>query len=149
MKKVVVLRDLFVDTRASLGTCFVYDETDRQLFKKQSLERAWLDNKSRESCIPQGIYPLRLEYSDRFGKKLWEIKDVPGRSECKFHSANYWNQLNGCVALGNNRKYINRDLVLDVTSSRDTMTLFHQAMGDDTEAELHVLDILTLTTKSL
>lgn len=146
--KVVVLRDLFFDQQASLGTCYIYDG-NKQVFKKESLERGWVDNKNRVSCIPVGVYPLVLEHSPRFKKKLWEVKNVPGRSECKFHAANYWHQLNGCIALGNNRKYIDNDLIMDVTSSRDTMRKFHEVLSSETEVELHVMDILTLTKKSL
>ena len=148
MKKIVVIRDLFFHEKASLGTCIVYDKK-RQLFKKESLERGWIDNQNNISCIPEGVYPVKYEYSNKFRRFLWEIKDVPGRSECKFHAANYWKQLNGCVSLGNNRKDIDGDYVMDVTSSRDAMKAFHAAMGYDTEAELHVLDIMTLTTKSI
>lgn len=140
MKDVIIHRDLFFDKQASLGTCYVYDGRT-QLFKKESLERGWVDNQNRISCVPVGIYDLVLEYSDRFEKMLWEIKGVQDRSECKFHSMNYWWQSNGCVGLGNNRKFLDNDPIMDITSSRDTMKLFHKAMGNDTRARLDVRDI--------
>jgi len=143
LKDVFVVRDLFHGQEASLGTCIVYDG-DKQLFKSESLERAWLDNANNISCIPVGTYPLVLEHSPRFRKDLWEVKEVPGRAECKFHASNYWHQLNGCIALGNNRKDIDGDKVQDVTSSRKTMDAFHLAMGDDTKANLHIIDLLNL-----
>jgi len=143
MKDVYVIRDLFFDGKASLGTCFVYDGK-KQLFKSDSLERGWVNNESRISCIPTGNYELVLEHSNKFKKDLWEIKGVHGRSECKFHAANYWKQLNGCIALGKNRKYIDGDSIMDVTSSRDTMKLFHNALDGDKFANLHVIDILNL-----
>jgi hypothetical protein len=143
MKKVVVLRDIDIDGKATLGTCIVYDG-DKQLFKSECLERGWVNNMRNISCIPTGIYPLQLEYSPRFKKELWEVKDVPGRSECKFHSANYWRQLNGCLALGKERLYIDSDNILDVTDSRDTMDLFHEALEGDICAELQVFNVLDL-----
>lgn len=141
MRKVIILRDLFFSSSASLGTCLIYNQQGKQIFKKESLERGWVDNQNRISCVPEGVYSLEFEYSDRFKKELWELKGVPGRSECKFHAANYWHQLNGCIALGNNRKHIDGDLIMDVTSSRNTMTEFHNAMGTDTEAVVHIFDV--------
>lgn len=143
MKDVFVVRDLFYGNEASLGTCIVYDG-ENQLYKSETLERAWMDNLSNISCIPVGTYPLKLEYSPRFKKDLWEVKDVPGRSECKFHASNHWHQLNGCIALGNKRKDIDGDDVKDVTNSRRAMEAFHLAMGEDKEARLHVINLVDL-----
>lgn len=142
MKKVIIIRDLFFDQQASLGTCYILG-TD---FKAESLERGWVDNQNRISCVPVGTYPLKLEYSPKFKKKLWELYNVPNRTECKFHVANYWWQLNGCIALGNNRKYIDGDAVMDITSSADTMREFEAAMGPDTVAELHIFNLVDLAT---
>ncbi len=64
------------------------------------LELPWLDNEPYISCIPSGEYPLVLEYSPKFNQKLYEVKDVPGRSECKFHVANELSELSGCLAPG-------------------------------------------------
>lgn len=141
MKKVIVIRDTFFSDKATLGTCYVLDENNEQIFKSECLERGWVDNRRNLSCIPSGNYPLVLEYSPRFRKNLWEIKEVENRSECKFHSANYWHQLNGCIALGRNRKYIDGDLILDVTSSNNTMSEFHKALKGYSKLSLTVIDI--------
>lgn len=144
MFTVKIFRDTFFDQQASLGTCYVYNDKGDLVFKSESLERGWVNNQNQISCIPTGTYPLKLEYSDRFRKKLWEIYDVPNRSECKFHSANYWFELNGCIALGKQRKHIDGDAVMDITSSRDTMKLFHDALHGQTEAVLMVFNVSTL-----
>ena len=149
MYKVVIIRDKFFGDEASLGTCLVYDDEDKQVFKSESLERGWRDNMNRVSCVPVGKYQLKLEYSSRFRTSLYELKDVPNRSECKFHAANYWHQLNGCIALGNNRKYIDGDAVEDITSSRNTMKEFHDAMANKYHAELYVFDVPSLIVKSI
>lgn len=143
LKDVYIVRDLFFDRQASLGTCFVYDGK-AQLFKSESLERGWIDNKNNVSCIPTGIYDIVLEYSPRFKKNLWEVKGVPNRSECKFHPSNYFWQLNGCIALGQNRKFLDGDAVMDVTSSVNTVNAFHKALEGETWARLHVVNILEL-----
>ncbi|AGO49145.1 hypothetical protein Phi39:1_gp30 [Cellulophaga phage phi39:1] len=140
MKNILIVRDLFIDDKATLGVCFIFDE-GKQIFKSETLERAYLDNKKSISCIPAGNYEVALEYSPRFNKQLWEIKGVPGRSECKFHAANYWDQLNGCIALGRSRKKINSDDVLDITNSRNTMADFHAALEDQEQVILTIINI--------
>ena len=98
------------------------------LFTSISLERGWLDNKPNESCVPKGLYHTVSEYSNRFNKKLWEIYGVDGRSECKFHSANFWHQLNGCIALGRMVLDMDNDSIFDVTRSKDAMENFHDSL---------------------
>lgn len=140
MKTIIVNRDKGNDSQ-TLGVCYIKDECGEIIFKSEAIERGWLNNQSRVSCIPEGEYPVKLEYSNRFKKELYEIYGVPKRSECKFHAANYARQLNGCIALGNKRKDIDKDGNVDVTSSRDTMAKFHAAMGGDKEAILIVNNI--------
>lgn len=140
MTKVIIHRDKYLK-KATLGKCYVKYSNGRVVYVGNSLERAWLNNKRRVSCIPIGEYPLVLEFSPRFGKKLWEVKDVPNRSECKFHSANYWYQLNGCIALGVKRKDIDFDGVPDVTSSRNTLKKFHKLLQGETRVKLIIKDI--------
>lgn len=135
--KVEIVRD-WSDKNQTTGTCNVYNDSGRLIFSALSLERGSRDNKRNVSCIPYGEYPLVLEWSNRFQSDLWEIKNVPNRSECKFHSANYWYQLNGCIALGLDLKDINSDGYRDVTSSRLTMQRFHKAMGSSKTATLIV-----------
>lgn len=142
-KVVWVLRDLFFTGQASLGTCYVF-KGDKQLFKSESLERGWVNNKNRISCIPEGDYTLVYEWSHNFKTYLWELYGVDGRRECKFHAANFWWQLNGCIALGNNRKYIDGDSIMDVTSSRNTMRKFHKALKGQKRTLLHVRNVPNL-----
>lgn len=51
-------------------------------------------------CIPDGTYEVVLEYSNRFKRKLFEIKGVPNRSETKFHLGNHIDHSDGCVLVG-------------------------------------------------
>lgn len=140
MKTILINRDDSADEQ-TLGVCYVKDECDNIIFKSESIERGWKDNERRISCIPAGTYKVRLEHSNRFKKDLYEIYGVDGRSECKFHSANYARQLNGCIALGNKRTDIDGDGNKDVTSSRVTMARFHKAMDGDAEAVLIVKNL--------
>ena len=106
------------------------------IYVTESLERGWNNNERMISCVPKGRYTIKLEWSNRFGANLWELKNVPNRSECKLHSANYWNQLNGCIALGLSLRDINGDGEVDATSSRRAMKDFSKAMGNALEAEI-------------
>ncbi len=136
MKTIIVNRDE-VSPEQAMGVTYVADEACNLIFKAESIERGWLDNKKRVSCIPIGHYTARLEWSNKFKKMLWEIYGVPNRSECKFHAANYSRQLNGCIALGQNRRDIDNDGLKDVTSSKVTMKKFHEAL--DGEAQVDVI----------
>jgi len=139
MKVIRIVRD-WQDNNQTLGSCTVYSEDNKPLFSSVSLERGWRNNENNVSCVPLGTYTIVLEWSNRFKQKLWELKAVPGRSECKFHSANFWYQLNGCIALGRSLKDLNKDGYNDVTSSRSTMSAFHKALGNETRATLIITD---------
>lgn len=136
--KIVIIDRFKITDNYSLGICYIKHENNVVEYIGVSLERGWRNNEARVSCVPEGIYPLKLEHSDRFRKDLWELKEVPNRAECKFHTANYWRQLNGCIALGNKHLDIDKDGDPDVTSSRNTMKLFHEKMGNDTEAIIEI-----------
>lgn len=126
------------DENQTLGTCTIFNDEGVPMFSALSLERGWRNNKPDVSCVPVGCYKMKLEYSPRFKKDLWELKDVPGRSECKFHSANFWHELNGCISLGLQAIYINNDKYLDVTRSNPTMKIFHEVLRGLTEVELEI-----------
>jgi len=55
------------------------------------------------------------------------------------HAANYWHQLNGCIALGRRPADINNDGYMDVTSSKSTMKDFHKALKGYTKAILIII----------
>lgn len=63
-----------------------------------SLELPWLCNEVNISCIPRGIYKLKLTFSPRFKRQLWEVLNVPNRSGIRIHSANIVDELEGCIA---------------------------------------------------
>jgi hypothetical protein len=120
----------------TLGQCSILDVDLHIRFSSVSLERGWQNNKKNISCVPIGFYRLEYEYSNKFKRNLWELKEVPGRSECKFHSANYWRQLNGCISLGTHFKDIDKDNYLDAVNSKRTMDIFHEVLKGYTEAIL-------------
>lgn len=64
-----------------------------------TIERPWLANKKFVSCIPTGIYELEWDSTGRI-KYVPRLRDVPGRSQINIHTANWANQLHGCIAPG-------------------------------------------------
>lgn len=140
MKHIFVLRT-DGDKNQTSGIILVRDSDGKVLYDCKCIERGWQDNKSNVSCIPEGTYPIKLDYSPKFKTMLWEIYGVPGRAECKIHQANYWFQLNGCIAPGNKLKDLNGDGYRDVTSSREALAEFHKVMAPDEVAQITILNI--------
>lgn len=128
------------DENQTFGNMVVFNEYNKPIFSCSTIERGWRDNARNMSCVPTGEYPLHLERSPRFNKDLWELKDVPGRFECKIHVANSWHELNGCIALGIKIKDIDRDGYVDVTFSGATTDQFHKAMKGNTRAKIIITD---------
>jgi hypothetical protein len=118
----------------------VFDEVGRPVFSSACIERGWRDNKKGESCVIAGIYPLIFEYSPKFNTNLWELKDTPGRSECKIHVANSWHQLEGCICPGIKLKDIDNDGYIDVTDSRGTLELLHRVLKDQQNVKIEIID---------
>lgn len=77
--------------------------TNGQIWLQQQLicmtiELPWQNNMKRKSCIPEGKYPLKKRFSDRFGWHVL-IDLVPNRLLILFHPANdALKELNGCIA---------------------------------------------------
>jgi hypothetical protein len=88
-----------------------------------SIERPWLANKLSESCVPEGEYRLERHDSPRFGPRMWELQEVPGRTYILFHAANFADQLEGCIALGSRTT---PDL-LSITESKKAVGEFYEA----------------------
>ena len=131
-----IIQRYWSDESQTLGTLTLLDNNLNPIFAAISLERGWQDNKPNVSSVPVGEYKCVYEYSPAFERNLWELKDVPNRSECKFHTSNYWNQLNGCIALGDTAENIGKDFRLDVTNSGDTMDTFHRLLRNESEIKV-------------
>lgn len=129
MKRVLLIRTID-HPQATLGVLFILDALGKQLFQCATLELPWRDNQTGISRIPNGTYPMEYEHSPGFKRYLWELKEVPGRSEVKIHTANYARQLRGCIALGAKHKDIDGDQIPDVTSSSVTLAEFHRILAD-------------------
>ena len=89
-------------------------------FRCHTLELPNLGNKVDISCIPKGVYKYRVIISPNHGKCI-EIMNVVGRTLIRIHSGNYTREILGCVLVGDSHKDIDKDGVIDVTNSRNTL----------------------------
>ena len=132
MKEILMTR-ISDDGKQTLGTLTAIKD-DGQLFVCKTLELPWKDNRNDVSCIPKGKYLCKYTRSNRMSleKKAdvftYEVLNVPNRAGVRIHSANYFFQLLGCIALGDSHKDINGDAEPDVPHSGATLAAFELAM---------------------
>ena len=99
------------------------------IFTCKTLELVWANNAPNISCIPTGTYTVKWTFSPRLLKFTYEVQNVPKRSGIRFHSANYFSDLLGCIGLGNGLSDLNKDGQLDIINSRITISAFEGFMG--------------------
>jgi hypothetical protein len=125
----VILKRNSDDTRQTLGS-LSFTKNDGQPFNCKTLELPWKDNQSNISCIPAGSYICKYTKSNRMTKHAghdvftYEVLNVPSREGIRIHSANFFSQLLGCIALGDSHQDINKDEELDVVHSTATIAAF-------------------------
>lgn len=54
------------------------------------------------TAIPEGRYLMRFTYSPKFGKRLFQLMDVPLFDGIRIHSGNSVKDTQGCILVGNN-----------------------------------------------
>ena len=129
MSKRVVLQRVWMDENQSTGSLIVLDKFRQPIYISPCIERGDRNNERNVSNVPTGTYPLVWENSPKFGM-VWELKDVPNRSECKIHTANMWDEINGCIAPGTYLGELNADGYYDTLASGDALKRFHLALAD-------------------
>jgi hypothetical protein len=73
----------------------------------KTLELPWRENQRSISCIPSGIYTVKIRQSPKYGEIYW-VTGVPNRSWILIHSGNwagdrakgFKTHVNGCILLG-------------------------------------------------
>jgi hypothetical protein len=90
-----------------------------------------------EPALPPGEYRCVREFSEKFKCELYELKDVPGHTEIKFHEGNYGDESSGCILLGTGLGHKN-DGGWMITDSRRAMKEFMKMLDSDEEFILKV-----------
>lgn len=101
-----------------------------------TVERPWLNNIPKESCIPVGEYDMVLGFYNRGGYPSYEITGVPGRSLIKIHIGNTMDDLLGCIAPGKALGFLERKWA--VTSSKKALNEFMAAMDGVEEFKIQI-----------
>jgi hypothetical protein len=107
------------DHKQTLGHFVLYDGI-KTPFDCKALELPDRGNQRNISRIPADWYECELRWSEKF-KWHFHVKDVEGREWILIHIGNRYDQIRGCILLGNDFVDINSDGHLDVTSSRKTL----------------------------
>ena len=90
-------------------------------FQCWTLELPLLNNATDISCIyPAGGYRGQKHFSTNNGDCI-AIDNVMDRTNIQIHSGNYTSQIRGCVLVGDSVKFLNDDLIPDVTNSKNTL----------------------------
>ena len=134
----IVIHRVKHDINQTTGILTVLNKNGWPVFVCPCIERGWRDNKKNVSSVPAGTYKLVREWSPRFQRDLYELKGVPGRSECKIHSANFWYQLNGCISPGSYLKELNGDKYQDVAASKRALNDLHRVLNGVEETTISI-----------
>jgi hypothetical protein len=127
----VILTRLWRDDKQTLGVLVV---PKNDLWVCKTLELSWKNNQPNISCISAGTYLCTYTRSNRLSQiagadvYTYELVNVKGRTGIRIHSANYYFQLEGCIALGSALKDLNADARLDLIHSGETVKQFEALM---------------------
>ena len=68
-----------------------------------TLENPWVDNQRNISCIPEGVYPVRLRLPRESATRDYLhllVQEVPNRDFILVHRGNFPSQTQGCILVG-------------------------------------------------
>ena len=128
MKRIILTRIKYEETQTR-GILLVLNGNEI-VFDCKTLELPYRNNQRGISCVPAGVYNIQKEYSPKFERDLYELKDVPGRSEIKIHQGNFSSSLEGCILVGQRFTDISQDGITDLTRSVHTLVSLHNILSD-------------------
>lgn len=111
-------------TRLDVTDYGVFGHLETEGFDCVTLER-------HDTLIPCGTYKVTM-YDSPHNKTKVPLLHVPGRSFIEIHVANWENQLEGCIAVGECREGTG------ISHSRDTFVQLMSALGKAVEWEVEV-----------
>ena len=135
LKVVDIRRFIFRDDCTIGHMRVIYDDTIT--FDCFSLEQMDLSNAPYESSIPSGLYKMKLGHFNAGGYKAYEVIEVPGRTQIKFHVGNTVKNIWGCLCPGDAIHIFNTSM-WGVLNSEATFNKFMDVMAGDKECWLSI-----------
>lgn len=117
-EKKAILTRISDDGRQTLGHLKLIN--GKKELNLVTLELPWKDNERQKSCIPKGVYEVKLRWSQKYGTH-YHVLNVPNRDLILIHSGNFNKDTKGCILVGKKFADLNKDGLLDVAMSRDAM----------------------------
>ena len=118
--KTILIKRIYRDDRGTIGKVLIEGETF------YTIEKPWIGNTQRISCIPTGTYMCKPRMYYRGGYPSYEITNVANRKYILFHVANYPRDVLGCIGLGTNFQISNNQIM--VSQSRVAFNKFMNLM---------------------
>ena len=97
MINLLLIRDTF-SKKSTIGELFINGERICD-----TLENSWQDNQRNISCIPEGVYPVRLRLPRESASRDYLhllVQEVPNRDWILFHRGNTAKDTSGCILVG-------------------------------------------------
>ena len=97
MINLLLIRNTF-SKKSTIGELFLNGERICD-----TLENPWQDNQRNISCIPEGVYPVRLRLPRESGTRDYLhllVQEVPNRDWILFHRGNTAKDTSGCILVG-------------------------------------------------
>ena len=97
MINLLLIRNTF-SKKSTIGELFLNGERICD-----TLENSWQDNQRNISCIPEGVYPVRLRLPRESGTRDYLhllVQEVPNRDWILFHRGNTAKDTSGCILVG-------------------------------------------------
>ena len=93
-----------------------------------TMERPWLNNDPKVSCIPTGTYSC-IRHNSPSHPNTWEVTGVPDRSEILIHNGNIDTQSEGCILVGDSIGELNGQTA--VRNSVATLAMLNTVLPDN------------------
>ena len=97
MINLLLIRDTFTE-ESTIGELFINGERICD-----TLERPYFNNQRNISCIPEGVYPVRLRLPRESATRDYLhllVQEVPNRDWILFHRGNTAKDTSGCILVG-------------------------------------------------
>lgn len=98
--KLTLQRYLFTEDY-TMGLLFIdgvyFCDTIEDKYRGQDLKKTKV---MHETCIPYGVYDVKITYSPKYKKNMPQILDVPYFTGVRIHAGNKATDISGCVCVG-------------------------------------------------